>query len=141
MLSCRWYFYQKTKNYRVMYGGVVGGLKTGTRLGLWTAAFVTLQEGVEKGLERTSVGEQYPTRWLSGGVAGLGLAGAASQLCESRESLESRMELTLSADGLSKYGWMRRSVMGLSLGAVAGGAHDLRDWAKTKFPPRDAVEE
>lgn len=82
--SCRsWYFYQKTKNYRVMYGGVVGGLKAGTRLGAWTAAFVGLEEGVEYGVHRLLPGNGYSTRWASGGVAGLGLAAAAGQLCES----------------------------------------------------------
>ena len=48
----RWYFYQKTKNYRVIYSGVLGGLKTGTRLALWTGAFVALEEGFELGLAR-----------------------------------------------------------------------------------------
>lgn len=66
-----------------MYGGVVGGLKTGTRLGAWTAAFVGLEEGVEYGVHRVLPGTGYSTRWASGGVAGLGLAAAAGQLCES----------------------------------------------------------
>lgn len=66
-----------------MYGGVIGGLKTGTRLGLWTAAFVGIEEGIEISLRRTIPHhEKYRTRWISGGIAGLGLAGAAGQICE-----------------------------------------------------------
>jgi hypothetical protein len=85
----RWYFYQKTKNYRVIYSGVLGGLKTGTRLAVWTGAFVALEEGFELGLARYIVpavtddgGVPFKTRWASGAVAGLGLAGAAGQICE-----------------------------------------------------------
>lgn len=65
-----------------MYGGVVGGLKTGTRLGLWTAAFVGLEEGAEYAFKRTIPSEKYSTRWASGGIAGMSLAAAASQMCE-----------------------------------------------------------
>ncbi|KAM0753039.1 hypothetical protein T439DRAFT_378779 [Meredithblackwellia eburnea MCA 4105] len=118
-----WYFYQKTKNYRVIYSGLVGGLKTGTRLGVWTGAFVGLEEFLERGsrryIMRAREGEdlQFPTRWASGGLAGLGLAGAAGQIYR-----------------LSRFGGGRRLVLGLSLGVLAGGSHDLRDWMKTKLP-------
>lgn len=68
---------------------MLGGLKTGTRLALWTGAFVALEEGFELGLARYIVpaamddgGVPFKTRWASGAVAGLGLAGAAGQICE-----------------------------------------------------------
>lgn len=79
-----WYFYQKTKNYRVMYSGVLGGLKTGGRIGLWTATFVGLEEGIEAGVRRSlpESANSYRTRWASGGLAGLGLATAAGQICK-----------------------------------------------------------
>ncbi|KAK4706004.1 hypothetical protein P7C70_g207, partial [Phenoliferia sp. Uapishka_3] len=120
-----WYFYQKTKNYRVIYSGVVGGLKTGTRLALWTGAFVGLEEAFEHGLRRYVVpvkedgSATMKTRWASGAVAGLGLAGAAGQIYR-----------------LSRYGGARRLFLGMSLGALAGGSHDLRDWMRTKLPEK-----
>lgn len=79
-----WYFYQKTKNYRVMYGGIKGGLRTGSQLGGWTLAFVGLQEGLER-TRRTMASELHPdvpSRWLSGATSGLALAGAAGVICE-----------------------------------------------------------
>lgn len=72
-----------------MYSGAVGGLKTGTRLALWTGAFVVLEEALELGLSRAVLppregDSERPraTRWATGAVAGLGLAGAAGQICE-----------------------------------------------------------
>ena len=80
-----WYFYQKSKNYRVMFGGVKGGLKTGAKLGSWTLAFVGLQEIMERG--RMSVPsesyKEFPSRWASGALSGTTLAGAAAIICES----------------------------------------------------------
>jgi hypothetical protein len=78
-----WYFYTKTKNYRVMYGGITGGLKTGTRLGAWTLAFVGLQEGIEYSIKRVSPSgfDHVRTRWAAGGIAAISLAAASSQLC------------------------------------------------------------
>lgn len=78
-----WYFYTKTKNYRVMYGGITGGLKTGARLGAWTVVFVGLQEGIEYSIKRVapSALENVSTRWAAGGIAGVSLAAASSRLC------------------------------------------------------------
>lgn len=78
-----WYFYTKTKNYRVMHGGIKGGLKTGGRLGAWTLAFIGLEEGIEYGMRSvSSTGlEGWRTRSISGGISGLALASAATQIC------------------------------------------------------------
>lgn len=80
----RWYFYQKTKNYRVIFGGVKAGLKTGARLGGWTAGFVGLQEGFEWSVRQCipASWEELKTRWLSGMVAGVTVAGAGGWLCK-----------------------------------------------------------
>jgi hypothetical protein len=136
----RWYFYQKTKNYRVMYSGVLGGLKTGGRIGLWTATFVGLEEGIEAGVRRSlpASAASYRTRWASGGLAGLGLATAAGQICKmssARRSADVVHPRFPSADRLSRYSAPRRMLLGASLGIIAGGSHDLRDWMKTKLPP------
>jgi len=83
-LSSSWYFYQKTKNYRVLFGGIKAGLKTGARLGAWTGAFVGLEEGVEW-TARKCVAPQYEdwkTRWASGLLSGVAVAGAGGWWCE-----------------------------------------------------------
>lgn len=68
-----WYFYNKTKNYRVALGGAKTGLFTAARLGAWTSGFVALKEGASKiGLGRTE----------SGATAGTLLAMFASVVCE-----------------------------------------------------------
>ena len=70
-----WYFYNKTKNYRVALAGVQGGIRTAARLGGWTAAFVGLKEGCYQ-----------VTGWMetqNGAASGLAMAITASVLCES----------------------------------------------------------
>ena len=69
-----WYFYNKTKNYRVALAGLRGGLSTASRLGGWTAAFVGLKEGCRS---MTGWGEMG-----NGAVSGSGIAVAASGLCQ-----------------------------------------------------------
>lgn len=134
-----------------MYSGAVGGLKTGTRLALWTGAFVVLEEALELGLSRAVLppregDSERPraTRWATGAVAGLGLAGAAGQICEWLFGLiwkgcwDGAEGLVCGgADRLSRHGGARRLLLGASLGALAGGSHDLRDWMKTKLPAKD----
>ncbi|KAM0793133.1 hypothetical protein ACM66B_000609 [Microbotryomycetes sp. NB124-2] len=121
-----WYFYQKTKNYRVMYNGLLGGFRTGAKIGLWTASFVGLQQAIDKGIRRTTVAAassrhetDFPTRWASGATAGLGLAAAANY-----------------AFRLSTSAAPRRLFLGTSLGLLAGGSQDLRDWLR----PRIAID-
>ncbi|KAI5476126.1 hypothetical protein MNV49_000396 [Pseudohyphozyma bogoriensis] len=110
-----WYFYQKTKNYRVLYRGIIGGMRTGSRVAFWSGAFVALSEGIELGVRRTApeVSAPYKTRWASGAVAGATLTALGSQLYR-----------------LSRYGGVRRMFMGASFGAIAGGCIDLRDWMR-----------
>lgn len=68
-----WYFYNKTKNYRVAFAALKGGFKTGGRLGLWTGAFVAVKEGFHRtGLGNISAG-------LTGGVV---LTLAAQAMCK-----------------------------------------------------------
>ncbi|GAA6000500.1 uncharacterized protein JCM10292_001544 [Rhodotorula paludigena] len=121
-----WYFYQKTKNYRVLWAGIKGGLRTGARLGLWTGAFLGLEEvvdsGLRSGIELAGPGAHLQgakTKWVSGGVAGLGLAGAAGWYYR-----------------LSRHTAAKRLFLGFALGSVAGGAVDLRDWLRARLPTR-----
>ncbi|GAA5959065.1 hypothetical protein JCM21900_000010 [Sporobolomyces salmonicolor] len=113
-----WYFYKKTKNYRVLFAGLKGGFRTGSRLGLWTGAFVALQEGIQAGIAQalgSHLGER-PTRWAAGAVAGVTLASAAGAWYR-----------------LSRYTAPRRLLLGLTMGAAAGGAVDARDWMRRRI--------
>lgn len=68
-----WYFYNKTKNYRVALGGAKTGLLTAAKLGAWTSGFVALKEGASRiGLGRTE----------SGATSGTLLAMFASVVCK-----------------------------------------------------------
>jgi len=72
-----WYFYNKTKNYRVALASVKGALATAGRMGGWTGAFVGLQEGFKR-----------VTGWQeaqSGAASGTVLALAATTLCMSSD--------------------------------------------------------
>lgn len=64
-----WYFYKKTKNYRVMLGGLKGAGIEGSRLGLIGLCYVGIESAV-KWDEVKSV------------VAGVGTAGVFSVVCE-----------------------------------------------------------
>ncbi|GAA5862811.1 hypothetical protein JCM8547_006555 [Rhodosporidiobolus lusitaniae] len=122
-----WYFYQKTKNYRVLYAGLLGGLKTGVRLSAWTTAFVTLEDAIDAGTRKAwtvysgdeKLLDGYKTKWAAGGTAGVGIAAAAGSFYR-----------------LSRYTAPRRLFLGFFMGAVAGGAVDARDWLKSKLPAK-----
>lgn len=84
----RWYFYQKTKNYRVAWGGIKQGFKTGGRLGAWTAAFVALSEGMGKVTHELAaqsgvVEGRARTRAVEGAIAGGSIASLAGSFCRS----------------------------------------------------------
>ncbi len=67
-----WYFYKKTKNYRVMWGGLKGAGVEATRLSLIGAGYV----GLEMGMERMGWGDVKEVG------AGAGIAGVFSVICE-----------------------------------------------------------
>jgi hypothetical protein len=93
-----WYFYNKTKNYKVLLGGARGGMRTALRVGGWTSAYIAVESGLHylrEGRLPGKVAEQldlddinteiarpavWNTRWLDGAVAGLTVAGGACLL-------------------------------------------------------------
>ncbi|GAA5872611.1 hypothetical protein JCM16303_004582 [Sporobolomyces ruberrimus] len=117
-----WYFYQKTKNYRVLFSALKGGLVTGTRLASWTGLFVLSQEAVERfvrtGLMHSGKGDETTrgVKAFAGATAGVGLAAVAGSFYR-----------------LSKYTSGRRLMLGLGMGLLAGGTVDLRDWMRDKL--------
>jgi hypothetical protein len=44
-----WFLYHKSKNYNMMLGGVVEGVKQSLKFGLWTGLYFVLEEGVDRG--------------------------------------------------------------------------------------------
>lgn len=85
----RWYFYQKTKNYRVLFAALKGGIKTGGRLAAWTGLFVLSQDAVEHfvrtGLLHSGRGDETTrgVKAIAGATAGTGLAAIAGSFCAS----------------------------------------------------------
>lgn len=44
-----WYLYHKSKNYNMMLGGIVEGMKQAGKYGLWAGCFFVLEEGIDRG--------------------------------------------------------------------------------------------
>lgn len=97
-ICIRWFFYNKSKNSVVLYKGIKGGFKTGTRLALWTTAFVATQEALDKAARKAvsvysprgdKTLEGWKTKWAAGGTAGVGIAAAAGAFCAFFFSLSS----------------------------------------------------
>jgi hypothetical protein len=65
-----WYFYHKSKNYRVMWGGIKGGVKMGAKTAGWVVAFTVCEDAVDRLRARVDA--------VSSVVAGLAGAGAFS---------------------------------------------------------------
>lgn len=120
LVARSWYFYQKTKNYRVLFAGLKGGLKTGARLGLWTGAFLGLEQAVDAGLRQGLVlagrrADEVRTTWAAGGAAGMGMAGAANWFCAFRSFASSTLRLYDLLFTQTDYHALRR-VDGTSMG-------------------------
>uniref|UniRef100_V5EB80 Uncharacterized protein n=1 Tax=Kalmanozyma brasiliensis (strain GHG001) TaxID=1365824 RepID=V5EB80_KALBG len=113
-----WYFYSKTKNYKVLLGAAKGGLRQGVRLGLWTTGFCFAERAAE--LTRSAVQEQLGTRegerkrvvghWTDGAIAGVGTAAVATGLYR-----------------LPRASAVRVFQLGLLAGASTGGIRDLQE--------------
>ena len=77
-----WYLYHKSKNYNIMFGGVVEGFKMGAKVALLVGGFFTVEEAVDR-LRGTE-------DFLSTIVAGGGMSGVWSLwskwLCASQRS-------------------------------------------------------
>ena len=67
-----WYLYHKSKNYHAMFGGATEGLKMGTKIASWAAAFFTIEGAIDHFSGKPS--------FLSTSAAGLSIAGGFSAL-------------------------------------------------------------
>ena len=107
-----WFFFQKTKNYKVILGGFKGGLKTGAKLGAWTAGFCTLKEAF------TLVPALERRKSLAGALSGFNIALGAS--------LFYRLRPTISP---------QRLLLGTLMGLCAGLAEDMKSHLQEENPP------
>ncbi|KAI7936068.1 hypothetical protein MJO29_015371, partial [Puccinia striiformis f. sp. tritici] len=107
-----WFFFQKTKNYKVILGGFKGGLKTGGKLGAWTAGFCTLKElfTLLPAIERR--------KSIAGALAGLNMALGASLFYQLRPTISPR-----------------RLLLGTLMGLCAGLAEDMKAHLEEEDPP------
>ncbi|KAJ9478250.1 hypothetical protein PHBOTO_001809 [Pseudozyma hubeiensis] len=113
-----WYFYSKTKNYKVLLGAAKGGLKQGVRLGVWTTGFCFAERMAE--LTRVAVQRHFASaksdgvrvvgHWTDGALAGVATAGAATALYR-----------------LPKASAVRVFQLGLLAGASTGAIRDLQE--------------
>jgi len=89
-----WYLYHKSKNYHMLLGGIIEGLRMSVRLAWWVGLYVMTEEGVDRG--RAAVVRHYRAAvqdaaseadvarvagnrdFVSSVLAGLGTAGAFS---------------------------------------------------------------
>ncbi|KAK3052989.1 hypothetical protein LTR09_006053 [Extremus antarcticus] len=126
-----WYLYHKSKNYHVILGGVKEGFKMAGKLGLWSAVFVVMEEGVDRGRaaggrgwrERVGRGTEsgldgeeergVPRDFVSTVLAGLGTAGAFSAW-----------------NGFPLPTAVRLAKMGAKVGLVFGVLQDGVSWAR-----------
>ncbi|MBW0479768.1 hypothetical protein O181_019483 [Austropuccinia psidii MF-1] len=99
-----WYFFQKTKNYKIILAGLKGGLKLGTNLACFTTSFCVLKD----------LFCHIPTidnhKTLAGGLSGLNIAIGVSLIYRLRPIL---------------------SPSRLLLGGLIGSCSGLADDAKT----------
>jgi len=109
--SASWFFFQKTKNYKVILGGFKGGLKTGAKLGSWTAAFCSVKEAF------TLLPPLERRKSLAGALSGLSIALGASLFYRLRPMLSPH-----------------RLLLGTLMGLCAGLAEDVKAHLEDKSP-------
>lgn len=101
-----WYFYYKTKNYRVALGALKGGIRYGAWFGIIGVSWVGIQEGMKLASKR------YSMPWLAEGReagAGIGTMGILSGIYRlSGKSTGKMIAVGMVGGGL--VGMLRRSV-------------------------------
>ena len=76
-----WYFYKKTKNYRMMWGGLKAGGRDALKLGSVGLTWAALEDGLERVGQQKFQGSEYVSEFREVG-AGLGTALLFSSVCE-----------------------------------------------------------
>ncbi|WFC97705.1 hypothetical protein MYAM1_000424 [Malassezia yamatoensis] len=134
-----WYFYNKTKYYRMILGGVQQGSRTGLQLAGWTGGFCLLDVMAEHArmryLQRTP-NETLTTstsianvlgHWSDGSMAGFSGALVALVACE----------LTfIDLVRLPRPMWGRMALLGTTTGGLVGALRDFRQHILERMDPK-----
>jgi len=131
-----WYFYNKTKYYRMILGGVQRGASTGMRLTGWVAGWCLIDVLVENARRLlaqrlgepispyTSIDRRGLGHWFDGAVAGCTTA------------MVGIVAYRLSASIVPRMVWL-----GAITGCITGGLRDLRHTLMYHPPSTVAIEE
>ncbi|KAI3625414.1 hypothetical protein CBS9595_000775 [Malassezia furfur] len=125
-----WYFYNKTKYYRMILGGVQHGAQTGLQLAGWTAGFCLLDVMAEHGRQRWMLRRPVPAfndraerpltsylgHWSDGALAGSATGLIAAITCTSHAN----------AVRFSRPVWLRAVLLGAAAGGLTGALRDVR---------------
>ena len=76
-----WYLYKKTKNYRMMWGGLKAGGRDALKLGSVGLTWAALEDGLERVGQQKFQGSEYVSEFREVG-AGLGTALLFSSVCK-----------------------------------------------------------
>ncbi|KAN0097685.1 hypothetical protein V8E55_002131 [Tylopilus felleus] len=117
-----WYFYNKTKNYRRMAGGLQEGGLNAMKLGVTALVWV----GIEDGLERC--GQPWAEARELG--AGLGTASVFAAVCELL--FQCLLCFGLVWNFLDRLPW-RSGRQAMFLGGMIGGGMGLLRWARSRL--------
>ncbi|KAG5646427.1 hypothetical protein DXG03_003477 [Asterophora parasitica] len=118
-----WYFYNKTKNYKVLWGGLKGAGVEAGKLGAVALGWV----GIEEGLERVGWGQVGEVG------AALGTAGVFSAVCEwDFELLCFSFDLTCLAGCADRLPW-KTTKRTLALGLIIGGSMSGMKWGRVQL--------
>ncbi|WFD41789.1 hypothetical protein MPSI1_000425 [Malassezia psittaci] len=134
-----WYFYNKTKYYRMILGGVQQGSRTGLQLAGWTGGFCLLDVMAEHArmryLQRTP-NETSTTftpfahilgHWSDGSMAGFSGALVALVACEL---------ISIDLVRLPRPMWGRIALLGTTTGGLVGALRDLRQHVLERTDPQ-----
>ncbi|KAJ9102019.1 hypothetical protein QFC19_004944 [Naganishia cerealis] len=104
-----WYFYTKTRNYRILFGSLREGAKTGLTLGAATALYVLSEEGVRSLRNRLGITE--------------GLSFSTGSTRGVPEQVEERSESvgTIASNTHTGLEWLDGGIAGSVLGGVISG--------------------
>lgn len=118
-----------------MLGGAKGGAKAGLRVGIWTLAYIAIEQSVEKArnsyTQSQNIHARWNGRWIDGATAGLGIATGASVLCEYNLEVECMHAFILTSsssqpDRLPGQIVRRSLLLGTLAGASVGGLRQLQ---------------
>ncbi|PWN18005.1 hypothetical protein BCV69DRAFT_301745 [Microstroma glucosiphilum] len=130
-----WYFYNKTKNYKVLLSGIKAGISTGVRLGGWTGLWVLADAGA---LEAR---EQWLSSTSSAWMAYAHQNGMLGWLGHWTDGMVAGQAVAVLASAAYRLPTMRLLAIGTLAGGTTGALQDLRDYLIRKKEAQDGVSQ